>query len=94
MKKWCSWLCLMMLFSGVAQADTVKRDQTWRLCHRDSDCVIAEDMCPGTYWAIHRKFRYRNAIVNERIRPILKCTASTLPPPTEAVCPAGVCLGR
>lgn len=74
--------------------EVIVRDQTWRLCRYDSDCVIAESMCPGTYWAINRSYLWQNTRVNEQMRQVTICENLQHIKPEGAQCYNSICLAR
>lgn len=74
--------------------EVIVRDQTWRICRYDSDCVIAESMCPNTYWAINRSYLWQNARVNEQMRQVTTCEALRHIKPESAQCINAICLVR
>jgi hypothetical protein len=89
-------LGILLISSHMAYAedDTITRDQTWRICQRSSDCVVAEALCPGTYWPIHHRYLWDNARINERMHKVITCTPTNMTPPAEAYCLGGVCVLR
>lgn len=74
--------------------DVIVRDQTWRICRYDSDCVIADSMCPGTYWAINKAYLWQNSRVNEQIRQVTTCENLRHIKPEAAQCTNAICLAR
>ena len=88
-------LAVLLLPAFPASAgNQITRDQTWRLCSSDDDCVIAQSMCPGTWWAIHKKYLWKNAHINERLRTTITCLKTESKKPESAYCHGGICLPR
>lgn len=74
--------------------EVIVRDQTWRLCRYDSDCVIADSLCPGTYWAINKIHLWQNNRVNQQMRQVTTCEALRHIKPEAVQCANAICMAR
>lgn len=65
----------------------------WVHCQKDSDCMVAEDQCPGWWKAINKNFLTSVEAYNQCKRPMIDCAPYRGPEKSKlfAVCKAGKC---
>ena len=74
--------------------EVIVRDQTWRICRYDSDCIVADSICPGTYWVINKNRLWQNDRVNQQLRQVTTCENLRHIKPEAVQCTNAICVAR